>query len=369
MLTRSTFVAVLFGLALVGGAAAPPARSDPLAPPPVEAKKPDPSVKQVTLVGVVEFDEHKLAHIPARLKGRIDKLHVTLVGQQVKRGDPLAEMYSPDLLVTAQNLLDANRSGNQELEKTTRERLQLWGIGDDQVKQIVKTGKAVGTVTVRSPIDGHVVKKCQAEGDTIEEGTRLFDVADLSTLWVEAPVPDQSDLAVIKPGLPVRVTAPALPDRRFDGQVLVAAYRDPDSKALRVRFAVNNPREELRPGMHVTVVLAAATNADTAELAKTKVATAKAGYEGTVAVRRTGGRADPEQVYLWSRRWMEAERDVSDKPADRVAAIENHKTRMKELHKFTLVEYQAGKVTHAQVLGADFYAAEAELWLAEAKAM
>lgn len=369
MFTRITLVAALFGLALVGGAAAPSARSDPPGrPPPAKVGKPDAPAKPVTLTGVVEFDERKLAHISARLKGRIDKLHVTLVGQQVKRGDPLAEMYSPDLLTTTHELLDANRSGNRALIGIARERLRLWGMGDDQVEQILKTGKAIGTVTVRSPTDGHVMKKFSREGQYVEEGGPLFDVADLSTVWVEAPVVDQSDLAVIKRGLPVRVTAPALPDRRFDGEVsLVYPHRDPDTRELRLRFVVNNPRHELRPGMHATVVVGAAPAADTAALAKTKVAAAKTTYEVTVKAFAEG-KADAEKVYLWSRRWMEAQRDVSGKQPDRVAAVEAHLERMKELRKTAEARYRIAQAPPADVLGADFSIAEAELWLAQVKA-
>jgi multidrug efflux pump subunit AcrA (membrane-fusion protein) len=328
---------------------------------------PDAVAKQVTLIGVVEFDERKLAHFAARMKGRLDKLYA-ITGQQVKRGEPLAEMYTPELLVTTQNLLDANRSGNRNLEGIARDRLRLWGMGDDQVEQALKTGKVVGTVTVRSPTDGHVVKKYQAEGDLVEEGTRLFDVADLSTVWVEAPVLDQSDLAAIKPGLPARVTAEAVPARQFDGAVdRVPVYRDPDTRTLRTRFTVNNSRRELRPGMRATVVMRAATRADAAELAKTKVAAAKAAY-GVTSKAFAEGKADAEKVYLWSRRWMETERDVSDKAPGRVAAVGSHLDRMKKLRKAAEARYQIGQAGQVDVLGADFYLAEAELWLARAEA-
>lgn len=270
-------------------------------------------------------------------------------------------------MATVQNLFDARKAGNKDPEANARERLKVWGIDDKQVDEIVKAGKPITHLTIRSPITGHVLKKHVREGEYVEEGSPLFEVADLSTVWVEARVGDRSDLAVIKRGRPVRVTAQALPDRRFDGEVSPAhPHRDPDTRELRVRFTVTNPREELRPGMHVAVVLGAATAADTADLMKTKVATAKVTFEVTVRAV-SEGKADAEKVYLWSRRWMEARRDGSDKPADRAAAAEAHRDRMKELRKTAESQYNTGKTTPADVLAADFYVAEAELWLAQAK--
>src|SRR5262249_38102067 len=143
-----------------------------------------PLKKEIRTVGFVEFDERRLARITARVKGRIDKLYVNVTGQMVHQHDPVADVYSPDLVVTVQNLLNAKSSGNPVLEPMARDRLKLWGIADDQIKEILKTGKPVTHVTIRSPITGHVIKKYQVEGESVEEGARLFDVADLSTVWI-----------------------------------------------------------------------------------------------------------------------------------------------------------------------------------------
>src|SRR5262249_48041723 len=116
-----------------------------------------PLTKELSTVGTVEFDERGLKHVAARVKGRIDKLVVSQTGQMVHRGDELATLYSPDLVVTAQNLIDATRSGNKDLAQIARDRLALWGLEADQVDQIAKGGKAATQITVRSPIDGHVI--------------------------------------------------------------------------------------------------------------------------------------------------------------------------------------------------------------------
>jgi multidrug efflux pump subunit AcrA (membrane-fusion protein) len=216
-----------------------------------------PLAKQVAAVGFVEFDERGLARITARTTGRsrIDKLYANVTGQVVRKGDPLADLYSPDLVVTVQNLLDARRSGNNDLEKMALYRLELWGIEPDQLKQIVETGRPVTHVTIRSPISGHVIKKYQVEGEYVEEGTRLYDVADLHTVWVEAEIFEE-DIPFVRVGLTARAVAKALPDRIFTGTVaFVQPHLDAATRTLRVRLDVPNPNHELRPGMYATVTI------------------------------------------------------------------------------------------------------------------
>jgi Cu(I)/Ag(I) efflux system membrane fusion protein len=213
--------------------------------------------KEIAAVGFVEFDERRLARITARATGksRIDKLYVNVTGQPVREGEPLAELYSPDLVVTVQNLLDAKRGGNADLQRIARDRLRLWGIADDQIDDILRTGRPITHVTIRSPMGGHVIRKYQVEGEYVEEGARLYDVADLSTVWVEAQV-YEDELADLREGLAVSATTRAFPNREFRGQVaFVHPHLDAATRTLRVRFDVDNPRHELRPGMYATVRL------------------------------------------------------------------------------------------------------------------
>ena len=215
--------------------------------------------KEIRTVGFVEFDERKLARISAWITGksRITKLYVNVTGQMVTKGDPLADLYSPDLVTTVQNLLDSRT--NKTLENMSRERLRLWGIGDDEINSILKTGKPITHVTIRSPISGHVIKKYQVEGQTVEEGAALFDVADLSTVWVEAQV-YEDDLVFLKDAehehLPVSAVAKAFPNRVFSGNVaFIHPHLDASTRTLKVRFDVENPHHDLRPGMYATVKL------------------------------------------------------------------------------------------------------------------
>jgi multidrug efflux pump subunit AcrA (membrane-fusion protein) len=211
--------------------------------------------KEIVTVGSVEFDERKLARISDRLPGRsrIDKLFVNVTGQMVNRGDELALLYSPDLIATVQNLLSARRSGNDELERITRERLRLWGIENDQIESILKSGQPLTQLTIRSPQTGHVIRKYQVEGEYVEEGARLYDVADLSTVWIQAQAYEQ-DLPFIKEGMPVRAKTAAFPNREFAGRVsFVQPHLDQASRTVTARLDIENPEHQLRPGMYATV--------------------------------------------------------------------------------------------------------------------
>jgi Cu(I)/Ag(I) efflux system membrane fusion protein len=214
-----------------------------------------PLTKEIAAVGFVEFDERKLARISSRVTGktRIDKLYVNVTGQHVEKGEPLAELYSPDLVVTVQNLLDARQNNNRSLEKMARDRLRLWGIDDEQIDTIIKTDKPITHVTIRSPIHGHIIKKYQVEGEYVEEGARLYDVADLSTVWIEAQV-YEDELAFLKLDLPVVATTKSFPNREFKGKlVFLHPHLDATTRTLKVRFDMDNAEHELRPGMYATV--------------------------------------------------------------------------------------------------------------------
>ena len=220
--------------------------------------------KQIATVGTVVFDERGLKHVAARVKGRIDKLLADETGQRVKKGDELALLYSPDLVVTVQNLLDARKSGNAILQRGARERLTLWGIDAAQIDEIVRGGKPITHLTVRSPIDGYVTKKYQVEGRYVEEGSPLYDVADLGTVWIEAQV-YEDDLSFLPSGtgdisadqrLAVTATTPAYPGEAFAGTLsFLAPKLDMASRTLTTRFELANAAGRLKPGMTATVSL------------------------------------------------------------------------------------------------------------------
>lgn len=223
--------------------------------------------KNITAVGFVEFDERSQRTVSARVAGRIDKLYANETGMMVKAGDALAQLYSPDLLVTVQNLLDAKRSGNRDLLTSARARLNLLGIDDAQIDGILASNSPDTHVTIRSPISGHVINKYVREGQYVAEGNALYDVADLSTVWIEAQI-YEDDLAfvpVLLPGnspqhaangLEVSATTRAYPNEVFHGKLaLVYPHIDQQTRTVTVRFELENPDHKLLPGSTATLTL------------------------------------------------------------------------------------------------------------------
>jgi len=222
--------------------------------------------KEITAVGYVEFNERAVKNVSARVKGRIDTLNVNETGQMVDAGDVLASLYSPDLNVTMQNLLDAQKRGNRELVESGRSRLQLLGISADQIDEILKAGKANTHLKIRSPIAGHVIKKYVREGQYVDEGTPLYDIADLSTVWIQAQI-YEDDLAFLpadqahKPGsqlfdnpLQITATTRAYPDEEFQGLLtFIYPHVDQQTRTVTVRFELSNPGHRLRPGTTASV--------------------------------------------------------------------------------------------------------------------
>src|SRR5258708_10057203 len=188
-----------------------------------------PLSKEITAVGYVEFNKREVKKVSARVNGRIDTLNVNETGQMVDKGEVLASLYSPDLNVTMQNLLDAQKRGNNDLVERGRSRMQLLGISNEQIDDVLKAGKANTHFRIRSPMTGHVIKKYVREGQYGDEGSPLYDIADLSTVWIQAQI-YEDDLAFLSaeqahtPGtqlfsdpLPVTATTRAYSDEEFQG--------------------------------------------------------------------------------------------------------------------------------------------------------
>jgi Cu(I)/Ag(I) efflux system membrane fusion protein len=215
-----------------------------------------PLTKEITTFGSVEFNETKEAHIAARQKGRLEKLYANFTGQMVDEGEKLAVLdirYSPELTNTLEDLLRARQSGDRQREESARKRLRVWDIGEEQIKEFLSTGKVATKLTISSPIRGHVIKKYQREGNYVDEGSPLYDVADLDTVWIEAQV-YEADQAFLKERQPVTAATLSLPNQEFTGAVsFIYPHLDENTRTLRVRFEMPNPGHKLRPGMYATV--------------------------------------------------------------------------------------------------------------------
>lgn len=214
-----------------------------------------PLTLDVRTVGYVAIDERKLSRLVVRAGGYVEKLYVNESFAEVAEGDPLAEIYSPELYSASQELLIARRGATSQLAEIAREKLKLLGVAAREIDEIVRTGKADSRLVIRSPHGGHVFEKRIVEGDSVQAGQMLFEVADLSTVWIEGEVYEK-DAAMLRRGQTVEATVDAIPGRVFEGLVsLVHPHVQAATRTVRVRFELNNPSHTLRPGMFATVLL------------------------------------------------------------------------------------------------------------------
>jgi Cu(I)/Ag(I) efflux system membrane fusion protein len=224
-----------------------------------------PLSKQITAVGYVDFNERGFKSVSARVKGRIDTLISNETGKNVNQGEELASIYSPDLNVTVQALIDGQKRNNSEQLKSSRQRLSLLGIGDDQIDEILKSGKSNTHLRIRSPITGHIIKKYVREGQYVDEGMPLYDVADLSSVWIQAQVhEDDFRFLPMSDGhgkipfeqLPVKAIVRAYPQQEFPGVIsFIYPHVDQETRTVTVRVEIENPGHVLRPGMTATVFI------------------------------------------------------------------------------------------------------------------
>jgi Cu(I)/Ag(I) efflux system membrane fusion protein len=215
--------------------------------------------RMVDTVGLVGVDEHRIEAIQVRQAGWVERLDVRAVGDSVRRGQLLAGVYSPDLLATQQELLIAHGSGDPQLIEAAQRRLALFGLSQAQIARIEKANQVERRVDYSAPFDGYVMELGVRQGAAVEPGTTLFQLADLSSVWITAEVPE-AQAAWIKAGDRAGAQVPALPGERFEGQVdYLYPELSRDTRTLKVRVVIRNPRKLLRPGMFAAVHLQGAT--------------------------------------------------------------------------------------------------------------
>ena len=220
---------------------------------------PTTSSSEVVTTGRVTFDERRLAQVTAYTGGRIEQLFVDFTGDTVTRGRTVATIYSPDLYAAQREYLVALGSKpealGRELAESSSRRLRLLGMSAAQIAQVARTGKPITTTAITASVSGIVTRKLVVPQQYVAAGQTLLEVADLSTVWVEADVYEQ-DLSRIAVGQRVSVTAPALPGRELPGSVtFIQPIVTGESRATRVRVELPNRSLELKPDMFVTVRL------------------------------------------------------------------------------------------------------------------
>jgi len=233
-----------------------------------------PLAQTLTTVGYVGFDERRLATISSKVPGRsrVETLYADYTGKVVKAGEPLAELYNPELAQAVQELLLARRSerasappqnvagrallGDRiDMVRLSAEKLKRWGITQDQIDAILREGKADFKVPILSPIGGTVVKKNVVAGQEVGEGYPIFEVADLTHVWVQAQVFERQ-LGLVREGQAAEATVEAFPGETFPGRLaFIQPTLDPATRTAEVRFDLANPDNRLRPGMFASVTL------------------------------------------------------------------------------------------------------------------
>ncbi len=262
---------------------------------------------EVRAIGTVRADETRQTEVNVRADGWIRDLRADFTGRPVRQGETLFALYSPDLIATQNEYLLAVRGQTQaiagqvpelreysaRLVEAARERLRRWDMGEAEIQELEQRAAAFETIPVRSPASGVIVEKAAIEGMHVTPGQTLFRIADLSVVWVEADVYER-DMAAVRIGQSATVTLDAYPDQRFTGRATyVHPFVEEQTRTMKVRFQLPNPRGLLKPGMYANVQLI--TSASSA-LAVPADAVLDSGSEQVVFVALGEGYFEPRRV-------------------------------------------------------------------------
>jgi Cu(I)/Ag(I) efflux system membrane fusion protein len=223
---------------------------------------------EIRMVGKVDYDESRVKEIAAWVPGRIDRLYVDFTGILVRKGDHMVYMYSPQLLSSQAELLQAVKAvqetdGATELIRQSsiatldaaREKLRLLGLQKEQIEEIEKTGKPTDHLTIYSPIGGIVITKHANAGDYVETGAKIYTIADLSQVWVKLDA-YELDMMWIRYGQAVEFTTEAYPGEVFKGVIsFIDPVLNPMTRTVKLRVNVANPDGRLKPEMFVRAVV------------------------------------------------------------------------------------------------------------------
>src|SRR5215469_12780048 len=224
---------------------------------------------EIRVTGSVTVDETRLAYVQVRYPGYIEREFADATYQYLRKGQPLFTIYSPDRAATEREYLIAKQNqqrvvgstvpgvteGAASLLDATRDRLKQWGVPQREIERLESTDEVQQELTVESPVSGYITERNALPNLTVTPETRLYTVADLSTVWVFAEV-FQNDLGRIKPGNRATLTVDAYPGRVFEGRVdFLYPQVDMTTRTIRARVAFSNPGLKLTPGMFVNVTL------------------------------------------------------------------------------------------------------------------
>lgn len=268
--------------------------------------------KLVRAAGRVEPDERRTYAISPKFEGYVERLHVNATGQPVARGQALFEVYSPELVsaqreyaIAAQGVDSLNEAGGEaqagmrQLAASSLMRLKNWDISEEQVKALAKSGETKRTLTFRSPVSGIVTEKKALQGMRFMPGEALYQVADLSAVWVVGDVFEQ-DIGLVKVGAGATVKINAYPEKIFKGAVTyIYPTLTAETRTIPVRIELANPGQLLKPGMYAQMEVAVATKGSVVTVPISAVI--DSGTRRIVLIQAGEGRFEPREVKLGAR--------------------------------------------------------------------
>jgi multidrug efflux pump subunit AcrA (membrane-fusion protein) len=264
---------------------------------------------EMRATGIAVLDETRISQITPKFAGYIDRLYVNATGQPVRRGQPVASIFYPELvsaqnelLVAArldrtagQNNVPGSQSSGPSLLAAARQRLRLWDISESQIDEILRSGKVQRTLTLFSPASGIVVEKSVVQGQSVTPGMQLMTVADLSTIWITAEL-RESDAGNVRSGSPATIELAAFPGETHGGRVsYIYPTLEPQARTVKARIALPNRGSRIKPGMYGTVRI---TTPMANALTVPSSALIQTGDRVYVFVRTSGGKLSPRDIRI-----------------------------------------------------------------------
>jgi Cu(I)/Ag(I) efflux system membrane fusion protein/cobalt-zinc-cadmium efflux system membrane fusion protein len=266
-------------------------------------------MREIRTTGQLMADEQKISHVHLKVSGWIEQVYVDYIGQLIKKGQPLFALYSPDLVSTQEEYLIAKRGekylgnspfpdvsqGSESLLRSSRERLKLWDISDEQIKKLDETGEVSRTLTFYSPVNGFVMDRKAFPHTAINPDMELYTVADLSDIWVNADIYEY-EAPYVRVGQRATMQLSYYPGKTYVGRVtFIYPTVDPVARTLKVRLEFSNPNYELKPQMFADVLLN--INYGT-QIVIPQEAVLDSGSQQTVFIAHEGGYFEPRMVKI-----------------------------------------------------------------------
>jgi RND family efflux transporter MFP subunit len=267
---------------------------------------------EIRTTGNVAVDERRMAYVQVRFSGYIQKVFADATYQYVRKGQPLFTIYSPDLVATEREYLVAKQNQQQVAQSTVPgvatgaaslldaalERLRQWNVPQEELARLESSGQVRQDLEVDSPVSGYITERNALPSVAVQPEMRLYTIADLSTVWVQAQV-FQNDLGRVKVGAPATLTVNTYPGRTFTGRVdFIYPQVDMDTRTAKVRVVFSNPGLQLKPGMFVNVGLKVSMGS---QLVIPATGVLQSGTREITFVERSDGYIEPREVQLGSR--------------------------------------------------------------------